>query len=367
MPALEPTLHFTRTRDGVRIALYNYRPETLEPHRCPVFLCHGMGSNRCDLDYPGPEVQSLAKYLHARGHDVWIVELRGAGRSSKPRFLLGKLRYDWVLDDYVVHDVPAAIAKVLEITRRPAVHWIGHSMGGMLAYPFLASSDPGLVRSCVTVGAPSLARLSHKAYDAALAGLWVLDYVPLLPWKHIGRVAAPLIKYLRPLIDRAVGGFVYNPANMTDEALARLLSNAVENLPATLVRQLGETYRTKRFRSHYGTFSINENLHRIETPLLVVAGSVDGMTPPEDLRFVYEHVASPVKEFVVIGRGSGATEEYGHVDLILGKNAHQDVFPFIQAWVARHELAEPRAAGPVAVASGEKIIDDPRMHERAAG
>src|SRR5688572_14434547 len=133
---MQATTHWAYTRDGVSLALYNYRPAKLEPHRCPVFLCHGMSSNRCDLDYPSGE-QSLAKYLAKSGHDVWVVELRGAGRSTKPRFLWSRLRYDWVLDDYVVHDIPAALTRVLEITGRPAVHWIGHSMGGMLAYPFL--------------------------------------------------------------------------------------------------------------------------------------------------------------------------------------------------------------------------------------
>jgi pimeloyl-ACP methyl ester carboxylesterase len=344
---MEPTLHWARTRDGCKLALYNYRPAALEPGGVPVFLCHGMGSNRCDLDYPGDERQSLAKFLARSGHDVWVVELRGAGRSTKPGLLFGKLRYTWVLDDYVVHDVPAAVARVLELTQRPAIHWVGHSMGGMLAYPFLATSDPDLVRSCVTVGAPSIAVVSSAVHDIGMKGIWLLDYIPVIPHGLSGKLLAPLVKKLRPVIERVVGSFFYNPENMTDETLACLLSNAVENLPSSLVRQLADAYRNKHQRSYYGTFSIRDNLHRIRTPTLIIAGAVDGLTPPDDLRFVFERISSPNKEFVVVGRESGARLDYGHVDLILGKDAPEDVFPMIAAWIARHDRL-PRVFDPLA-------------------
>jgi pimeloyl-ACP methyl ester carboxylesterase len=384
---MQPTTHWAHTRDGMKLALYNYRPATLAPDRMPVFLCHGMGSNRCDLDYPGTKTElSLAKYLVARGHDVWIVELRGAGRSTKPG-LFSRLRYDWTLDDYVVHDIPAAVMKVLELTGRPSVHWIGHSMGGMLAYPFLATSDPQLVRSCIAVGAPALAVLSSRMHDLAMKGVWLLDYVPFLPWGLSGRFIAPLIKYLRKPMEKAVGAFFYNPVNMSDEALACLLKNAIENLPPSLIKQLAEAYKSKHHRNYYGTFSIRDNLHRIETPLLVIAGSVDGLTPAEDLKFVFDHVSSKDKEFVIVGRASGASEEYSHVDLILGTNAHHDVFPIVEAWIERHDragLSEPEAeaverdrevealerseaAAPAKKKRGE-ILEDPRLRsDRAAG
>jgi polyhydroxyalkanoate synthase len=336
---MKATLHWAQTRDGVRLALYNYRPERLEPHRCPVVLCHGMGSNRCDLDYPVGET-SLARYLCRTGHDVWVLELRGAGRSSKPRFLFGKLRYDWVLDDYVVHDIPAAVARIMELTRRPAIHWVGHSMGGMLAYPFLVTCDADLVRSCVAVGAPSIALVASKTHDLALKAIWMLDYVPFIPYRWLGRAVSPFAGHLRPLIERAVGSFFYNPRNMTDEALSCLLANAVENMAPSLIKQIGEAYREKHYLSYYKTFSIRDNLHRIETPIQIIAGSIDELTPADDLRFVFDRISSRDKEFVIVGKASGATDEYGHIDLILGKNAPRDVYPMIEAWIDRHERVE---------------------------
>ncbi len=329
-----PTLHYTRTRDGCRIALWNYRARSAT-RRHPVFLCHGLGSNRYDLDYPGE--QSLARYLWRSGYDVWIIELRGAGASSRPSFFAGPLRYNWVFDDYVVHDIPAGIARVLELTGRASVHWVGHSMGGMLAYPFLATSDRDLVRSCVTVGAPSVALLASPIHDEARRAGWLLRYVPFVPYRRVGRLVAPFVPLARPYIEAVLKDFLYNRANMDAATLSTLLRTAVEDLPASMLLQAVEWYDHKHFRSYYRTFSVRDNLHRIEVPLLIVGGSIDGLTPPADLRYVFDRVSSRDKEFVVVGKSIGASNEYGHVDLILGKNAHRDVFPTIQAWLDRHD------------------------------
>ena len=57
-----PKLYYTRTRDGWRIALHRHLPVD-DSHRVPVLLCHGMCSNRWDMDGPGKI--SLARYLRA--------------------------------------------------------------------------------------------------------------------------------------------------------------------------------------------------------------------------------------------------------------------------------------------------------------
>src|SRR5262245_61972458 len=85
-----PQRYDARTRDGWRLALYRFRPRR-GSHRTPVLLCHGMSSNRWDMDGPGRI--SIARYLRRQGYDVWVVELRGAGRSTRPTWWNGK-RYN---------------------------------------------------------------------------------------------------------------------------------------------------------------------------------------------------------------------------------------------------------------------------------
>ena len=123
-----PRLYTTRTHDGWRLALHRYAPAA-RAHATPVMLCHGMGSNRWDMDGPGR--LSLARYLVRRGYDVWVIELRGAGRSMRPHWWNDK-RYDWRFEDYVQHDSRAALRTVLHETGARQVHWVGHSTSGFI-------------------------------------------------------------------------------------------------------------------------------------------------------------------------------------------------------------------------------------------
>ena len=74
--AFEPgyqRIHFTRTGDGWRIALFHY-PAARRLYALPVILCHGLGANRYNFDL-GPD-RSLARYLQARGFEGEFRHLR---------------------------------------------------------------------------------------------------------------------------------------------------------------------------------------------------------------------------------------------------------------------------------------------------
>jgi polyhydroxyalkanoate synthase len=93
-----------------------------------------MGSNRFNVDGPGRT--SLARDLCLRGYDVWVLELRGAG-DSRRQLRVPPVPYRWTFEDYVQHDVPAALALVRHLTGAEKVLWVGHSLGGMVAYASL--------------------------------------------------------------------------------------------------------------------------------------------------------------------------------------------------------------------------------------
>src|SRR3954468_15467497 len=104
--------HFATADDGWRLALHRYRPVG-PAHRLPVILCHGLGANHFGFDL-APEV-SLARRLAALGFDVFALELRGHGDSDAASFR-GARRWGFSFDDYLHRDVPAAIARVRELT-----------------------------------------------------------------------------------------------------------------------------------------------------------------------------------------------------------------------------------------------------------
>jgi len=336
---VQPRTYFVRTNDGWRLAVHRYEPAA-SSHRTPVILCHGMSSNRWDMDGPG-EV-SLARYLWASGYDVWVAELRGAGRSMRPRLWNGK-RYNWTFEDYVYHDVPAVLRLVLRHSAAQRVHWVGHSMGGMIGYAVLMTPLQTKIASAVTLGSPTMSRVGHPLLDLGVPYRWLLRYLPdRVPLGILARLAAPLAGPLMQVFEKPIRELGWQRGNIDVPLLRSLMLLAVDDLPASLLREFARWYELRAMTDRYGLFDFTEHLDRITTPMLIIAGNHDRLTPVEDLRFVFERIRSEEKEFRVIGRTTGARNDYSHVDLILGLHARDDVYPVILDWLDRQRLRTAR-------------------------
>lgn len=337
---VQPRMHWARTRDGWNLALYRYLPA--RGHRTPVVLCHGMSSNRWDMDGPGR--LSLARYLLRRHYDVWVVELRGAGRSTRPSLWSGK-RYDWTFEDYVTHDAPAILRKVLRETGSERVHWVGHSMGGMIAYAMLMTPMHNKIASAVTLGSPTMSDVGHPLLDFGLPYRGLLRLAPSrVPVGTLARLGAPLA----PLISRWFGSSIkelgWHEGNADDALLRQLMLTAVDDIPASLLREFARWYDTRAMSDRYAMFDFTDHLERVTTPILIVAGSRDGLTPPRDLKHVFNRIGSKDKSFRIVGKEQGFSRDYSHVDLILGLHAPDDVYPLVHSWLEAHRRSgeEPR-------------------------
>jgi pimeloyl-ACP methyl ester carboxylesterase len=294
-----------------------------------------MSSNRWNMDGPGR--LSLARYLLVRGYDVWVPELRGAGRSTRPRWRNGK-RYDWRFEDYVHHDGPAVLRVVLRETGEREVHWVGHSMGGMIAYALLMSPVHEKIASAVTLGSPTMSDVGHPVINLGVPYYRrLLRYVPSrIPVRTLARVGAPLAPLLSQLLGRPVAELGFAPGNADTRLLRTLMLTAIDDLPASLLREFARWYDTKAMSDRYGMFDFTEHLERVRRPLLIIAGSHDGLTPARDLEQVYRRVGSQDKQFEVIGKRHGYAHDYSHADLILGRHAPDDVYPVILGWLDAH-------------------------------
>lgn len=333
-----PRRYDARTHDGWHLALYRYQPAK-RSHHTPVLLCHGMSSNRWDMDGPGNV--SLARYLLRHGYDVWNVELRGAGRSTRPTWWNGK-RYDWRFEDYVQHDAPAALRKVLRETGARQVHWVGHSMGGMIAYALLMTPMHHKIASAVTLGSPTMSDVGHPALDFGLPYRGLLRLLPArVRIGTLARLGAPFAPLLARGLSASIADLGWHEGNADLRLLWTLMLTAVDDLPASLLREFARWYETKAMSDRYGMFDFTEHLERITTPILIIAGSKDGLTPPRDLEHVYQRIASPDKTFRVIGKSHGDARDYSHADLILGLHAPTDVYPVVRQWLDTHRAAQP--------------------------
>ncbi len=149
----------------------------------------------------------------------------------------------------------AARAEAGELRKRHAcVFLVGMSMGGLLS---LALAAEARVEGLVVVGTPL-----HLPF-----GL-----VPLLP----------LVRHLRPFAHKRVGSDIR-------DARARARHPSYPVMPLASLQQLGRLQRRVRAL-----------LPRVEAPLLVAHGALDGTAKPADAREILAGVGSREKELLIL-------------------------------------------------------------------
>ncbi len=331
VPSNQDETSFFVAEDGRRLAAHRYRPAG-EPAGYPVILCHGLNANRYMFDLPG--LASLAPYLREKGRDVWSAELRGSGMSASPGLLWSDVPYRWGFDDLLTKDVPAIIGHVLERTGAERVHWVGHSMGGMLIMAHLAATRDPRIASATTVGSPAdFSKVSGEAFRVLMSLKWTLKLTPICPITFIGRFATPFAHRFGSLFMEA-----FHPPNINPDQAGRALALGAELItPSRLWLDFGRFLEQGVFARPDGENYL-KGLPECSTPLLAVAGSKDAMVSPAAVRAVCEAADDTSnRECVVVGKEQGCEEDYGHIDLVLGRRAHLEVFPLIEDHLSRRD------------------------------
>src|SRR5579859_2534955 len=296
------TVH-TVTDDGWRLALRRYEPAGGAKRRRPVVLCHGLGANHLAFDV-APDF-SLARHLARRGYLTLSLDLRGHGDSERPT-RRGPHRYGWAFDDYLLHDLPAAIALAKQLAGAGAVHWIGHSMGGILGYAHLARGGSRDLCSLVTVG-------SSLDYSGAPSGFHriaplrgLLRRIPAVPVDLLGRINAVFVGRFEGPFER----FNVWPSNTDPEPWKRIARRGFHAVSPPVMEQLATAMQAGGLRSRDGSVAYMEGLRAATTPVLAIAGTRDPQCPPAAARRTIDAVGSPRHELRVFGREHGQADDY---------------------------------------------------------
>lgn len=326
-PSSQGATHFLVTQDGWKIAIHSYRPET--PNGAPpIILCHGLTANRFIFDMQG--APSLACYLKDQGYDVWVPELRGSGMSDSPGLFSSASPYSWGYDDHLYYDVPAIIDFVTRQTGAQKVTWVGHSMGGMLIYSYVAEKKDPRVSCVVTIGSPvQFTRKSGHVFKGLLKLKFALKLLPVNPLPLFGRLLVPVIKGRRNFVNG-----MYCNSNI-DPRVARCASTIGSQMisPSKLWLDFAGFMERNCYQSSDGV-SILEKTQSLNIPLFVIAGSADEVAPLEwvipasDVRR-----ESGTRRLFVAGPENGLEQDYGHVDMLLGLRARTEIFPTIHSWL----------------------------------
>ncbi len=325
-------VHQVPTPDGATVTLCRLRPRGPVSEQPPVLFCHGLAMNRRAFALD-PD-RSFAAALAATGRDVWVLELRGAAPGTAPRHLRAA-----TFDTYATVDVPLAIEQVRAVTGAEALDWVGFSMGGMLAYAHLGALGGGGILGRVTIGSPVHFERHPIGRGVAVAPLLFAPARVLTrtPFRFLSLLAAPLLwPGLPDLVSQGIRGEHYDGPSMR-----RVLANAMADVPTGVSMQFVRWLREGRFDSVDRAHDYLAGVARIAVPTLVVAGNRDRLAPPDAVLEAHRRMNGRHVEQRVVGRPTGASHDYDHLDLILGGDALTEVFPYVRAWLEGESASAP--------------------------
>jgi pimeloyl-ACP methyl ester carboxylesterase len=288
--------------------------ETVAPRGAtlaPVALVHGFAQNKHTWRISG---RSFSGFLAARGHRVLNLELRGHGdsrRAGSP----SATSFDDYVDDLV---------RVVELAGAPPLV-IGHSLGAAVALG-AATRVPvaGVVHLAGVyrfAGANRTLRALARLSLEVAPGLSAARASTGLAGRAIGRLYSftDLFGYGLPFAGWA-------PGSMEPELLRERLAVGFDWTSVEVWLQM----------SRWATgepFGYAEAVTALDLPLLVAVGDADPLAPPADARPLYEQSASSDKTWLELGMYEHGVR-FGHLDLVLGREAPRIVWPLLGDWLA---------------------------------
>jgi polyhydroxyalkanoate synthase len=337
--------------DGFPLVIERLAPSS--DHAGPsVVLCHGFGGNRFNFDLD--EQHSLARYLVREGFDVWLVELRGHGRS-KAAPQTPASRRTWNMDHHVEMDLPAILQGIARLSGQRPLIWIGHSLGGTLAYCLLARRPEfdRFIAGVITIGSPAHVTRPPGRFLAptTLFLLKAFGRCRTLPLRLAARIV--FSDAARRCGSHTVWRRWVNPQNIDPDVLTRTVQAGLEDLSIATLRQWSLSLADGNLLTADGGFDYCCELGKIAVPFLFVAGTGDRIAPVDTVLAAFDRVGSTDKCLRVFGKDGFEQRpdrtmkplpgcvDYGHEDLLLGEASSLELFPYIADWVRHRHPRRP--------------------------
>jgi alpha-beta hydrolase superfamily lysophospholipase len=273
---------------------------------------HGFAQNRFSWRLSR---RSFVAHLAAEGFEVLNFELRGHGLSREYGAGNASEFHEYVLDAQRV---------VRRCARPPFV--VGHSLGGAVGIGVATETElAGLVHLAGVYGFASRNRTLRALAHATLA--WE-PWLRSLPVNVSTGWAGDVISRLYAVTDIAGYGAPiagWAPDSIERDLLDERLSLGFDwtSLAVWLQMSRWATGEPLAYREAFGTTDV---------PLLVIAGDNDPLVRPGDARDCFEGSGSTDKELLIFDPFEHQVH-WGHIDLIVGRLAPDEVWPRITAWL----------------------------------
>lgn len=327
--------------DGTLREVYHYRPSgTVKETGDPVLLVTPLAAPA--ICYDLRRGCSLVEHFVTGGRPTYLVEY---GEVSFRDRNLG-------IEHWIDEVVPSAIRAASEHAGGRPVHVIGWSLGGI--FSLLATADRSSadlpIASLTVVGSPI--DVSQVPLVAPLRPLlnWFNGKGPITKgYQLLGGAPKPVVRWAFQL--SSFQKMVTKPlaiASHIDDAefLAQIeaVDRFTDNMIAYPGRTFGQLYHrfAKGNQLAAGVFELDDrtiDLAEVKVPVLVFAGSTDGIAPVGAVRAVVPLLSgSPEVRFEIVPGG--------HLGMLTGRAARHTTWPVMDEWIAEWSTDEPAAAEP---------------------
>lgn len=341
---LAPEQHPLTTADGGEIQLTRYEaPSNASGKLLPVVLAPGFMVAASSFAADTVDT-NLVEYLHAAGYDVWLLDYRGSPALPTPS--------PFTVDDLAQYDWPAAVEYVCAIAGRPQVNVIAHCVGSLSFLMALLRPEAGQSGGlCSKIARAVCSQTTLHPVSNWLNGVKIdLDVLGVLRdtfgveqidlrsstttesrtidaflW---GVPVPPGEECLNPLCRRvfAVFGPSWAHAQLnaaTHNALLEWFGAAY----AAPLEQIVEIMKRRRAVDRHGRDVYLPNHRNLaNVPITFIAGELNQIFTPESSLITLEWLRH------VNPNGTYARKVfpgYAHMDFFVGRNASDDVFPYL--------------------------------------
>jgi len=293
--------------------------------RGAVVLQHGLASNGLVFDYPG---RSLAEDLAHAGFDCYVSELRGA-RADEHALPLGS----YGLDDYMACDIPAIVEAARAASGQQRLHWVGHSLGGILLMLYAIEHPDAPIARFVAIGSSLDYRPGRSVYQdlhrvRGLLQSW-LHEVPFDRFSHWNALSAG---YGPSLLPEKMN---FWRSNVERKIMRDMLQRGFTRVPMRLLLDLDSTFAPGGFSRAAGEVEYLSRTEDFCVPSCLIVGTRDvqcgEIAVDETARLLSRAPELRVARF---GKSHGHVDDYGHFDLIVGKRAQREVWPTIRGFLS---------------------------------
>lgn len=271
-----------------------------DPQGPSVLLVHGAIEN--SRIFYSEKGKGLAPFLAENGFDVFLVDLRGKGKSF-PSANTGIKGGQY---EVIVSDIPAVVDKINQLKGKDqGIHLMAHSWGGVLLSSWLArfSSQNKNIKSITFFAC------KRKIYVHHFKRWFMVDIM----WTMFGSLATKISGYLP----------------------AKKLRMGSEDEPGKFFFECNKWVYSNKWIDPRDQFNYNDAFREIEfPPILSLTGQNDhSLGNKKCVKKMLNEISPVVLNNIVLSTNNGNKHNYDHINILTHPDAPTDHFPIVLSWL----------------------------------